>query len=227
MTNIFLRRDLLLNEKEIEKISKARIALFGLGGVGGYVLESLARMGINHFFLCDGDVFDETNLNRQLLSNLSNIGFSKVEAGKDRILSINKDAEIAIFGEYVCNDNIDKINFDFDYIIDCIDDSKAKVLLIKRAKEKGVKIISAMGAGNRLSANFIVSDIYKTEYDPLSKKMRSLLKKEGIDCLKVVYTKNLPLRKNDESSPTGSISYVVGMMGLKISEEVIKDLLGD
>ncbi len=220
---MFERRDLLLNEKQIENINKARIALFGLGGVGGYILEALVRMGITDFFLCDGDTFSESNLNRQILSVTNNIGFLKVEEAKKRVLSINPNAKVEIFDKYIDENTIKELSFDYTYIIDAIDDVKAKVLLIKEAKKRNIKIISSMGAGNRLNASFIVSDIYKTEYDPLSKKMRTILRREGIDSLKVVYTKDLPLKTN--STTIGSISYVVGMMGIKIVEEVILDII--
>ncbi len=220
----FLRRDVLLNESQIEKIENAKIALFGLGGVGGYTLEALVRMGIKNLFLCDGDKFDESNLNRQILSLESNIGKDKVLVAKERALSINKDIKIDIYNEFVNSSNINNINFDFDYIIDAIDDTNAKVLLIKKAKELNIPIISMMGAGNRLNATFKVSDINKTKEDPLSKKMRFLLKCEGINHVKVVYTEDKPL-KPSKDGVIGSISYVVGMAGLTIANEGINDLI--
>ena len=219
---MFERRDLLLNPSQIEKLNNAKVALFGLGGVGGYTLEAITRMGIKNLFLCDGDVFDESNLNRQILSTQNVIGINKALVAKERVLSINPQANVLVFDKFIDESTINEINFDFDYIIDAIDDTKAKVLLIKKANELNIPIISMMGAGNRLSADFIVSDINKTEYDPLAKKMRYLLKNEGIKHLKVVYTKDLPLR---QASPVGSISYVVGQAGLKLAEEVIKDII--
>ena len=219
---MFERRDLLLNQLEKQKIESDKVALFGLGGVGGYTLEALVRMGMKNLFLCDGDVFDKSNLNRQILSTQSVIGVNKAKVAKERVLSINPQANVLVFDKFIDEETINEINFDFDYIVDAIDDSKAKVLLAKKAQELGIPIISMMGAGNRLSANFIVSDINKTEYDPLAKKMRFLLKNEGIKHLKVVYTKDLPLR---QASPVGSISYVVGQAGLKLAEEVIKDII--
>lgn len=220
----FLRRDVLLNESQIEKIENAKIALFGLGGVGGYTLEALVRMGIKNLFLCDGDKFDESNLNRQILSLESNIGKDKVLVAKERALSINKDIKIDIYNEFVNSSNINNINFDFDYIIDAIDDTNAKVLLIKKAKELNIPIISMMGAGNRLNATFKISDINKTKEDPLSKKMRYLLKNEGINHVKVVYTEDKPIKPN-VNGVIGSVSYVVGMAGLTIANEVINDLI--
>ena len=220
---MFERRDLLLTPSQIEKLDNAKVALFGLGGVGGYTLETLIRMGIKNIFICDGDVFDESNLNRQILALKSNIGINKAVVGKNRILSINPEVKVEVFDKFVDEETIKEINFDFDYIIDAIDDTKAKVLLIKKANELNVPIISMMGAGNRLAAEFIVSDINKTEYDPLSKKMRFLLKNEGIKHLKVVYTKDLPERTE---TPVGSVSYIVGMAGLRLAEAAIKDIIG-
>ena len=220
----FIRRDVLLTDTQIEKIESARIALFGLGGVGGYTLEVLVRMGIKNLFLCDGDKFDESNLNRQILSLESNIGKDKVEVAKGRVLSINKDIKIDTYNEFINSSNIKTINFNFDYIIDAIDDTDAKVLLIKKAKELNIPIISMMGAGNRLNATFKVSDINKTKEDPLSKKMRYLLKNEGINHVKVVYTEDKPLKPNADGV-IGSISYVVGMAGLTLANEVINDLI--
>ena len=220
----FIRRDVLFTDKQIEKIESARVALFGLGGVGGYTLEALVRMGIKNLFLCDGDIFDESNLNRQILSLESNIGKEKVEVAKDRALSINKDIKIDTYNEFINSSNIKTINFNFDYIIDAIDDTDAKVLLIKKAKELNIPIISMMGAGNRLNATFKVSDINKTKEDPLSKKMRYLLKNEGINHVKVVFTEDKPLKPSTDGV-IGSISYVVGMAGLTLANEVINDLI--
>ena len=219
---MFERRDILLNESQIEKIENAKVALFGLGGVGGYTLEALIRMGIKNIFICDGDTFDESNLNRQLLSLKSNIGMNKAIVAKDRILSINPEVKVEVFDKFIDENTIKEINFDFDYIIDAIDDTNAKVLLIKEAKNRNIDIISMMGAGNRLDAEFIASDINKTESDPLAKKMRFLLKNEGISHLKVVYTKSLPISKN---VPVGSVSYIVAKAGLKLAEETIKDII--
>jgi len=220
---IFKRRDILLNENEIKKIESAKIALFGLGGVGGLVLDQLTRMGIKSFYLIDGDRFDETNLNRQILSNLNTIGKLKTEVGRDYIKLINKDVDIKLYSNFINESNINELDLDGYYIVDAIDDVKAKVALIKYAKKHNNKIISMMGAGNRLNATFISSDIYKTTDDPLSKKMRSLLKFENIDKLKVVYTKDQAI-KHDKTD-IGSISYVVSAASLKIVEEVIKDII--
>jgi len=220
---IFKRRDILLNENQIEKLKSAKIALFGLGGVGGLVFDQLLRMGITNFILVDGDTFDETNLNRQILSNRFNIGKLKTEVAYDYAKTINDDISISIYSKFINKDNINELNLNGYYIVDCIDDANAKVELVKLSEKNNLKIISMMGAGNRLNANFIVSDIYKTEQDPLSKKMRQLLKNESIKKLKVVYTKD-PYIKH-ESNEIGSISYVVSSASLKMVEEVIKDII--
>jgi len=220
---MFERRDILLNNTEIEKITNAKLAIFGLGGVGGIAFMSLVRMGFNDIVICDGDKFSESNLNRQVLSTLDSIGEYKTKIAKDRAISVNKNIKITEYPFFVNEDTINKIDLDERYIIDMIDDVKAKILLIKYAQEHGNKIISMMGAGNRINANFIVSDIYKTENDPLSKKMRYELKKEGIKKLKVVYTKDLPIKT--DSKEIGSISFVVAKAGLTIAEEVTKDII--
>ena len=153
---MFERRDLLLTKSQIEKLENAKVALFGLGGVGGYTLEAITRMGIKNLFLCDGDVFDESNLNRQILSTQNVLKVNKALVAKERVLSINPQANVIVFDKFIDESTINEINFDFDYIIDAIDDTKAKVLLIKKANELNIPIISMMGAGNRLSAEFIV-----------------------------------------------------------------------
>ena len=219
----FLRRDIVLKKEEIEKIEKAKIAIFGLGGVGGYAFEALVRMGIKDFIVCDGDNFAESNLNRQILSTNTSIGRNKAEVAKERALSINENINIKVYPFFINKDTISKIDLDGYFIVDAIDDVLNKVLLIKYAQEHGNKIISMMGAGNRLSATFEKTDIYKTINDPLSKKMRSVLKKEGIKKLDVIYSKDLPV--NTESTTVGSISYVVGKAGLTIAEEVIKEIM--
>lgn len=224
----FSRRDILLTDEQIKLLNSKKIALFGLGGVGGYTFEALVRMGIINMFICDGDKFQESNLNRQILSTSSNIGMFKTEVAKDRAKSINEDINIEVYSEFVSENNINDIDFSsFDYIIDAIDDTKAKLLIIKKAKEYNINIISMMGAGNRLKAKFIVSDIYKTKNDKLSSKMRSLLRKEGINSLKVVYTEDVTTLKTRDTSEIGSISYVVGLAGLILAQEVILDIINN
>ena len=219
----FIRRDILLTKEQIQKIESAKIALFGLGGVGGYVLEALVRMGVKDFILCDGDNFAISNLNRQILATTNTIGRNKAEVGRERALSINENINVKVCPFFINEETIKQIDLKDYYIVDCIDDVKNKVLLIKYAHENNNKIISMMGAGKRLSATFIKSDIYKTESDPLAKKMRGILRKEGIKKLNVVYSKDTLIETN--TTTVGSISYVVGQAGLVVAQEVIKEML--
>ena len=219
----FIRRDILLTKTQIETIEKAKIAIFGVGGVGGYTLEALVRMGVKDFIICDGDSFVDSNLNRQILSTSNTIGRNKAEVAKERALLINEDVNIQVCPFFINQYSIKDINLNGYFIVDAIDDVVNKVLLIKYAIEHGNKIISMMGAGNRIAATFEKTDIYKTTNDPLAKKMRSILKKEGIKKLNVIYSKDLP--QTTESKEVGSISYVVGKAGLTLAEEVIKEIL--
>ncbi len=219
----FIRRDILLTKAQIETIEKAKIAIFGVGGVGGYTLEALVRMGVKDFIICDGDSFVNSNLNRQILSISNTIGRNKAEVAKERALLINEEVNIHVCPFFLNQYSIKDINLDGYFIVDAIDDVVNKVLLIKYATEHGNKIISMMGAGNRITATFEKTDIYKTTNDPLAKKMRSILKKEGIKKLNVIYSKDLP--KTTDSKDIGSISYVVGKAGLTLAEEVIKEIL--
>lgn len=221
--SVFERRDLLLSDDEIDKINKSRIAIFGLGGVGGYTLEALARMGISDFVLVDGDRFEDSNLNRQILSSINNIGRLKTDVAEEKILSINPNSKIVKYPLFLDDSNKDLIDYNVTYIVDCVDDANAKVILAEIAKSRDIPIIAMMGAGNRIHADFIVSDIKETSQDPLSKKMRRLYKDRGIDKVKVVYTKDAALRTN--STTVGSISYVVGYAGLKVAETVISDII--
>lgn len=216
------RRDILLTNDQINILNKAKVAIFGLGGVGGYTLEALVRMGINSFIIVDGDTYEESNLNRQLLSTTKTIGLYKTRVWEGHIKEINPDAKVVSYNIfYDENSNIDLS--DISIIIDAIDDVKAKVLLIKKAKELNIPIISMMGAGNRLTSSFMVTDIYKTSIDPLAKKMRKLLKEEGINKLTVVSSNVNPIKT--DTTTIGSISYVIASAGLKLSEGAIDILL--
>lgn len=216
------RRDILLTNDQINKLNKAKVAIFGLGGVGGYTLEALVRMGINSFIIVDGDTYEESNLNRQLLSTTKTIGLYKTDVWESHIKEINPDAKVVSYNIfYDENSNIGLS--DVSIIIDAIDDVKAKVLLIKKAKELNIPIISMMGAGNRLYSSFMVTDIYKTSIDPLAKKMRKLLKEEGINKLTVVSSSVNPIKT--DTTTIGSISYVVASAGLKLAEGAIDILL--
>lgn len=228
--NEFERRDLLLNKEQISLIEKARIAVFGLGGVGGYALEALARMGIISFVLIDGDDFEETNLNRQLYALNSTLGKKKTEVAKSRLLDINPKMKIDTYPIFFGLDTMNQVDLNVSFIVDCIDDVDAKVLLIKEAKKRSIPIVSMMGAGNRIHADFKVSDVYKTSIDPLAKKMREVLRKEGVDSLTVVYSEDKPLpiyhdEKDHKERTIGSLSYVVAQAGLKVAEEVINEII--
>ena len=237
MIDQFSRTRLIYGEDEINKLRNKRVAIFGIGGVGGYVCESLARSGIYNFTLIDNDVVSITNCNRQIIANLNSIGKQKTSLMKERIQSINSLANVKIINMFVNKDNIDSIDFaSFDYVVDAIDTITSKVLIIKKCKELNIPIISSMGAGNKINPmGFIVSDIYKTEVDPLAKAMRNILRKEGIKSLKVVYSKENPLApkavNTNEIELTakrvtpGSNAFVPTACGLLIGSEVLKDLI--
>lgn len=236
-SEFFSRTALLLGDEAQEKLAAARVALFGVGGVGGYALEALVRAGVGTVHVIDADTVSESNLNRQILATRDTVGAVKVEAAKARALSINPNVNIILSAEFYSPDNSDFFNpSDYDYVIDAIDTVRAKVHLIKTTKDKGVPIISAMGAGGKLDpTKFEVSDIYKTSVCPLARVMRSELKKLGVKSLKVVYSKEESAKKTviDDTFAEkvihrvpGSVSFVPSVMGLIIAGEVIKDIVG-
>ena len=234
MDNAFSRTALLLGEDALQKLKNCRIAIFGLGGVGGYCLEALARSGVGAFDLIDNDVVDITNINRQILALRSTVGKSKTEVAAERVHDINPDAEVNIFNVFFGAESADKFDFSrYDYVVDAIDTVSSKVLLALRAQEAGVRIISCMGTGNKLDpAAFEVTDIYKTSVCPLARAMRSLLKRAGVKSLKVVYSKELPAEVDNsaaEKRPSGrpapaSYAFVPSVAGLIMAGEVIKDI---
>ena len=226
MEKQFERTTLLIGEEQVQKLQSKSVIVFGVGGVGGYCVEALVRSGIENIAIVDADVVDETNLNRQIISLRSNLGLPKVEVMKKRIMDININARVTCFNMFYDKKTDNDIDLTtYDYVVDCIDSVKSKLLLINKAYEAKVPIISAMGAGNKLNpSGFIVSDISKTEYDPLAKKIRLELRKNNISHLKVVYSKEQPI-KNPNSDTIGSIAYVVGSAGFLIASEVIKDLI--
>lgn len=234
MDNAFSRTALLLGEDALQKLKNCRIAIFGLGGVGGYCLEALARSGVGAFDLIDNDVVDITNINRQILALRSTVGKSKTEVAAERVHDINPDAEVNIFNVFFGAESVNKFDFSrYDYVVDAIDTVSSKVLLALRAQEAGVRIISCMGTGNKLDpAAFEVTDIYKTSVCPLARAMRSLLKRAGVKSLKVVYSKELPAEVDNsaaEKRPSGrpapaSCAFVPSVAGLIMAGEVIKDI---
>ena len=234
MKDIFQRTKLLFGEEAMGKLKRSRVAVFGIGGVGGYVVEALARSGIGALDLIDSDTVDITNLNRQIIATQSTVGRPKVEVAKERVLDINPDCTVRTHRTFFLPETKDGFDFSsYDYVVDAIDTVSGKVELIKCAKEAGVPVISAMGAGNKLEASMLeVSDISKTSVCPLAKVMRKKLKDEGITKLKVVYSKETPLKpeygedaelKGSRPAP-GSNTFVPGAMGLIIAGEVVKDL---
>lgn len=232
MLNQFSRTELLIGKKGIEKLNKSKVAVFGVGGVGSYVVEGLARAGIGNFILIDKDEVNETNINRQIIATTKTIGRPKVEVAKERILEINPNAQVEIHQEFFTPESKDIFDKSVDYIVDAIDTVTAKIELVIRANNIGVPIISSMGTGNKLDpTKFEITDIYKTSVCPLAKVMRKELKARNIKKLKVLYSKEEPIKAvvQDEEQTgkhaPGSISFVPSVAGLIISGEVIKDLI--
>ena len=223
MENQFLRTEQLIGKQEVEKLQKAKVAIFGIGGVGSYVVEGLARCGIGNFVLVDKDVVDITNLNRQLIATHKTIGKQKVEVAKERILAIYPEAKVQTFQEFFLPESSEILDETFDYVVDCVDTVTAKIELVVRAKKWNIPIISSMGTGNKLDpTKFEVADIYQTSVCPLAKVMRKELRARNIEKLKVVYSKEEPMKQ--EGNPA-SIAFVPSVAGLMIAGEVIKDLL--
>lgn len=236
MKECFKRTELLLGKEGMEKLYHAKVAVFGIGGVGSFAAEALARSGIGHLTLIDGDVVNETNINRQLIATTETIGKYKTDIMKKRIQQINANAIVEEYRCFYSAENIDLIDFfAFDYIVDAIDMVSSKLLLIEQSKRANVAVISCMGAGNKLDATkFEVADISKTSVCPLAKVMRKELKNRGIENVKVVYSKEPAkmIQKSYEDVPkgkhqiVGSVSFVPSVAGLLLAGEVIKDIAG-
>lgn len=237
MENQFSRTELLIGKEAIEKLKNSKVAVFGLGGVGSYVVEALVRTGVQNFILVDKDVISISNINRQIIATHKTIGRPKVDVQKERILDINPNAQIEIIQEFFMPDTKDFFDNSIDYIVDCIDTITSKVELIVRAKSKGIPIISSMGTGNKLDpTKFEIEDIYKTSVCPLAKVMRKLLKEREIKELKVLYSKEEPKKIEEyehicenglctKKAIPASISFVPSVAGLIIAGEVVKDLI--
>ena len=247
----FARTQLLLGEKAMEKLKNSRVAVFGVGGVGGYSVEALARSGVGAIDIIDDDKVCLTNINRQIIADTKSIGKYKVDVAKERILSINPKCKVTTYRCFYLPENASEFDFsNYDYVIDAVDTVTAKINLVMQANESNVKIISSMGAGNKLDPTaFMVSDIYRTSVCPLAKVMRRELKKRNIKKLKVVYSKEEALvpekdesiscsshcvcppgteRKcTDRRAIPGSVAFVPSVVGLIIAGEVIKDLIAD
>ena len=248
MLNQFSRTQLLLGESAMQELANKRVAVFVIGGVGGYVCEALVRSGIGAFDLIDDDKVCLTNLNRQIIATRKTVGKYKTEVMKERMLEINPNVDVRIHNCFFLPENADEFPFDeYDYIIDAVDTVTAKISIIMKANELGIPVISSMGAGNKLDPTaFRVADIYKTRVCPLAKVMRRELKKRGIKKLKVVYSQEKPTRPIEDMSIScrshcicppdaahkcterrdipGSTAFVPSVVGLIIAGEVIKDL---
>ena len=249
MLNQFSRTELLFGKEAMEKLAGSRVAVFGIGGVGGYVCEALVRTGVGAFDLIDDDKVCLTNLNRQIIATRSTVGKYKVDVMKDRILDINPKAEVNVHKCFYLPETKDEFDFSqYDYVVDAIDTVTGKLMLVEQAQASGTPIISSMGAGNKMDpTGFMVTDIYKTSVCPLAKVMRRELKKRGIKKLKVVYSQEKPVTPIDDMAISckshcicppgtarkctqrrqvpGSNAFVPSVVGLIIAGEVVKDLI--
>lgn len=233
MLNEFSRTELLIGKERINKLNKAKIAVFGLGGVGSYVVESLARIGVGNFVLVDNDAISITNINRQLFATHKTLGKPKVEIAKERILDINPNANVITYQDFFMPETKGIIDESITYIIDAIDTVTAKIELVMRANDLNIPIISCMGTGNKINASkFEITDVYKTSVCPLAKVMRKELKAREIKKLKVLYSKEEPIKVEayDEEKTTkkqvpGSVSFVPSVAGLLIAGEVVRDII--
>ena len=249
MLNQFSRTELLLGKDGIEKLASSRVAIFGIGGVGGYTVEALARSGVGTFDLIDDDKICITNINRQIYALRSTVGKYKVDVAKDRILDINPNAVVNTYKTFYTPETADEFDFSqYDYVVDAIDTVVGKLKIVEKAKEAKIPVISSMGAGNKMNpALFEVTDIFKTSVCPLAKVMRQELKKRKIRKLKVVYSKEIPIKPNDDIEisckkhcvcPPGTVrkctarrqipgsnAFVPSVVGLIIAGEVVKDLI--
>lgn len=227
---IFDRSEALLGADALHTLKNSHVAVFGIGGVGSYTVEALVRGGVGRLSIFDGDTVSETNINRQLVATTKTIGEDKVAVAEKHALEVNPDIQINAEKIFFCSENADSIDFSqFDYVVDAIDTVSSKLLLIEKSKSAGVPVISCMGAGNKLDpTRFEVADISKTSVCPLAKVMRYELKKRGINKVKVVYSKEEPIKhgltENGRPLP-GSVSFVPSVAGLIIAGEAIKDLL--
>ena len=228
----FSRTELLLGEKSVENLAKKRIAVFGAGGVGGFVCEGLVRAGVGSLDIIDKDTVALSNINRQLIALHSTVGMNKVDVLEKRLKDINPNLVLRKYKCFFLPETSDSFDFrEYDYVVDAIDTVTGKIELVLKAKEAGVPVISAMGAGNKLDPTaFQVADIYKTSVCPLARVMRRELKKRGIEKLEVVYSKEEPLKPDfaeGEEVVPGSVSFVPSVMGLIIAGEIVKDLTSE
>lgn len=223
----FSRTKNLIGDLALEKLKNCRVAVFGVGGVGGYVVEALVRAGVGQIDLIDSDCVDITNLNRQIIALHSTVGKLKVEVMRDRILDINPNVKVNVFPILFLPENSSQFDFSaYDYVIDAVDNVTAKIELAVKCQESNTPLIASMGTGNKLDpTKFEISDIYKTSVCPLAKVMRYELKKRGIKKLKVLYSKEEPIKNSVDPRTPMSISFVPSSAGLIIAGEVIKDII--
>lgn len=235
MAEWFSRTEMLIGKESIERLKQSSVAVFGIGGVGGYVVEALARSGVGSLHLIDNDTISLTNINRQIIATHETIGMQKTAVAKERILSINPACKVFTYDVFYSPETSNEFDFSkFDYIVDAIDTVTGKISLVMQAQEYGTPIISSMGTGNKMDpTKFQVADIYKTSVCPLAKVMRHELKKRGVKKLKVVYSEEQPIMHKSESdeniigrrSVPASNSFVPPVAGLIIAGEVIKDII--
>ena len=249
MLTQFSRTELLFGKEAMDKLAGSKVAVFGIGGVGGYVCEALVRSGVGAFDLIDDDKVCLTNLNRQIIATRSTVGKYKTDVMRDRMLDINPNVEVEVHKCFFLPENADAFPWDsYDYVVDAVDTVTAKIALVMKCKEKNIPIISSMGAGNKLDGSqFKVADIYKTKVCPLAKVMRRELKKRGVKKLKVVYSEEIPTRPIEDMAIScrnncicppgaehkcterrdipGSVAFVPSVAGLIIAGEVAKDLI--
>jgi len=236
MAGQFIRTEYLLGEEAVSKLQKSHVAVFGIGGVGGYLVEALARSGVGEFDIIDNDNIELSNINRQIIATHKTLGMAKVDVMKERILEINPNAKVNAYKVFYSQETADQFDFTkYDYIADAIDSITSKINIAFRADKNNIRIISAMGAGNKLDpTKFEVADIYDTSVCPLAKVMRKELRSLGVSKLKVVYSKEIPstLYKKDETDNEktkgkriiGSVAFVPSVAGLIMAGEIIKDL---
>ncbi len=239
MADRFSRTALLLGDDAINKLKTKHVAVFGLGGVGGYVTEALARAGVGKITVTDNDVVSESNINRQIIALTSTVGKKKTELWKERIKDINPEAEVETLDMFVGRENADEIDFSaFDLVVDAVDTVTAKLVIIEKAKKEGCKVISAMGTGNKTRPElFRISDVSKTSVCPLARVMRKELKARGITGVKVLYStedavkpaENADVRAENvkRRALVGSLPYVPSVAGLLIAAEAVRELLGE
>ena len=231
MNELYKRTSMLIGEEKMNILKQKTVAVFGVGGVGGYVAEALARAGVGHIVLIDKDEVSDSNRNRQIIALTSTVGRPKVEVMKERILDINPEARVTAKQCFFLPETADEFDFcGYDYVVDAVDTVTAKLLIIEKSKAAGVPVISSMGTGNKLDATaFRVADIYKTSVCPLARVMRRELKKRGIESLRVVYSEEepkAPCGETGNGKPVpASISFVPSVAGLIIAGEVIKDMI--